>query len=164
MTWFEEPSYGFSSFYFVSPLGLMQDLIAAALRILKDEDFVGIFDDLPSRPRRNAGVVPRLAPSKPRGLLISFIRRFILGLPMVGAGSLVYMFLSAPFLGPLQWLARQRGGSRRRRDQSRDIAAMVIVALLAMGAARALYQVFKLTEKITKRLLLRAEDAILEVN
>lgn len=82
---------------------------------------------------------------------------------MVGAGSLVHMLLSAPLLGPLQWLARQRG-SRRRRDQSRDIAAIIILALIVAGAARALYKVFRLTESVTKRLLLRAEDVILEVN
>ncbi|KAF5385276.1 hypothetical protein D9615_001432 [Tricholomella constricta] len=164
MSWFEEPSYVFSpSYFYVSPLGLVQDLITAALRILKDEDITGIFDDIPKRSRPPSGVVPPLVVPKPRGLLMSFVRRFVLGLPMVGAGSLVYMLLSVPFLGPLQWLARQRGG-RRRRDQSRDIAAMVIVALVAVGAARALYQVFKLTEATTKRLLLRAEDAILEVN
>jgi len=82
---------------------------------------------------------------------------------MVGAGSLVYTLLSAPLIGPLQWLARQRGG-RSRREQSRDIAALVIVALVVAGATRALYQVYRFTESTTKRLLLRAEDAILEVN
>jgi len=36
--------------------------------------------------------------------------------------------------------------------------------LIVAGAARALYKVFRLTESVTKRLLLRAEDVILEVN
>ncbi|KAF8078726.1 hypothetical protein FPV67DRAFT_1466228 [Lyophyllum atratum] len=164
MTLFEEPSYVFApSFFYISPLGLVQDLITAVLRILKDEDVAGLFNDIPRRPKAPSGVVPPLTDSQPRGFLMSFVRRFVLGLPMVGAGSLVYMLLSAPFIGPLQWLARHRGG-RRRRDQSRDIAAMVIVALVVLGAVRALYQVFRVTEAATKRLLLRAEDAILEVN
>jgi len=82
---------------------------------------------------------------------------------MVGAGSLVQMLLSAPLIGPLQWIARQRG-TRRRRDNGRDLAAAVIIALLVVGALRALYQVYRYTENLSKKLLLRAEDAILEVN
>ncbi|KAF9462137.1 hypothetical protein BDZ94DRAFT_1166369 [Collybia nuda] len=171
MAAFEEPSYSYyPSFIYVSPLNLAHDLITAALRILKDEDTVGLFDDgYTSNASGTHGrtSTPLTAP-KPHhnpGILMKFIRRFILGLPMVGAGSLVHMLISMPLLGPLQWLARQRGGGgRRRRDQSRDIAALVIVAVLIVGAARALYKVFKLTEATTKRVLLRAEDAILEVN
>lgn len=137
MSWFEEPSttvYFFSSsFIYVSPLGLMQDLIAAALRILQDQDLGGLFDDRPRQARPDSGSVPR--PAKPRGFLMNFVRRFVLGLPMVGAGSLVYMLLSAPLIGPLQFLARRRSG-RSRRDQSRDIAALLIVALILAGAAK----------------------------
>jgi len=35
---------------------------------------------------------------------------------------------------------------------------------MIVGILRALYNVYKLTEATTKRLLLRAEDVILEVN
>ncbi|KAG5350654.1 hypothetical protein C0989_009952 [Termitomyces sp. Mn162] len=165
MSWFEEPStttYFFSSsFLYVSPFGLMQDLISAALRILQDQDLGGLFDDTPKRARSSPGGVP--PPTKPRGLLMNFVRRFVLGLPMVGAGSLVYMLLSAPFIGPLQFLARRRSG-RNRQDQSRDIVALVIVALILAGAAKALHQVYRVTEQNVKRLLLRAEEVILEVN
>lgn len=142
VTAFEEPTHSyFSSFVYVSPLSVAQDLITAALRILKDGDVVGLFDEgviSKTSRRRGTATADTFIPSepKPRSFLMNFIRRFILGLPMVGAGSLVHMLLSAPLLGPLHWLARQRGGGRRRRDQSRDIAAMVIVALLVVGAAR----------------------------
>ena len=186
MSAFEEPSQSFYSAFYVSPFTVAKDLIVAALQILKDEDTMGLFDQImdsrSSRPTRGSDapetIIPTQAP--PRGLLVRLVRRFVLGLPMVGAGSLVWMLLSAPFLGPLQWLARQRGG-QRRREQSRDIAAIVIVALLVMGAVRfvliqprhnfssqpgtrALYKVYRLTESATKRMLLKAEDAILEVN
>ena len=140
MSAFEEPSQSFYSSFYVSPFTVAKDLIVAALQILKDEDTIGIFDqvmDSRSRPTRDSDAPETiiLTQAPPRGLLMRLVRRFILGLPMVGAGSLVWMLLSAPFLGPLQWLARQRG-HRSRREQSRDIAAIVIVALLVMGAAR----------------------------
>ena len=136
---FEEPTY-YSPFFYVSPFDLAHDLITATLRILQDGDIIGTFDEgVPVTPRaRSTTDSSPLGSHKSRpklGLVKSFIRRFILGLPMVGAGSLVHMLLSAPLLGPLQWLARQRG-SRRRRDQSRDIAAMIIIVLIVVGAAR----------------------------
>lgn len=138
---FEEPTYYYySSFLYVSPLDLARDLITATLRILKEGDIVGTFDGgVNTMPRTRSAedsspLVSHKLRQKPT-LLKNFIRRFILGLPMVGAGSLVHMLLSAPLLGPLQWLARQRG-SRRRRDQSRDIAAIIIIILIVVGAAR----------------------------
>jgi hypothetical protein len=138
---FEEPTYYYSPFSYVSPLDLAHDLITAALRILNEGDIIGTFNDCvnatPSRRTRSttdsSPSVPKAGPTP--GLVKNFIRRFVLGLPMVGAGSLAHMLLSAPLLGPLHWLARQRG-SRRRRDQSRDIAAMIIIVLIVVGAAR----------------------------
>jgi hypothetical protein len=138
---FEEPTYHYySPFFYVSPFDLAHDLITATLRILRDGDIVGTFDEgIKAMPRTRGAADSRpMSLPKPRprpGVVKNFIQRFILGLPMVGAGSLVHMLLSAPLLGPLQWLARQRG-SRRRRDQSRDIAAIIILALIVVGATR----------------------------
>ncbi|KAH9982553.1 hypothetical protein BGW80DRAFT_1263799 [Lactifluus volemus] len=67
--------------------------------------------------------------------------------------SLVNMLFSLPLLSPLQ-----------RSSGSRDTAAVVIILLLAVGALRMVYQVYRLTESVTKRVLLRAEESILEVN
>lgn len=64
------------------------------------------------------------------------LRRFVLGLPVVGAGSLVHMLLSLPLLTPVHWLARFRGGRSRRNSSSRDAAAVVIIILLIVGVAR----------------------------
>ncbi|OAX44216.1 hypothetical protein K503DRAFT_765198 [Rhizopogon vinicolor AM-OR11-026] len=148
-------SYG-SSYFFISPIDVGQDLIRAALRILQDQDAFPIEETVPTRTN------PAPLPSPPT-FLTRFFRRFIVGLPMIGAGSIVHMLLSLPLLGPVHWIARFRG-SRSRRGNSTDIAAMIIVTLIIVGIARALYQAYKLTRKFSERILLYAEDVILEVN
>jgi hypothetical protein len=158
ISWFEEPSdpyYSRSSFFgpyfFVSPVDIARDLIRVALRILKDDEGQdGPFFDQSGPP------IPRSEP----GILKSFIRRFLIGLPLVGAGSLVHMLMSLQL--PLHFLTRYRQ-SNRRRDSSRDIASLIIIGLVLLGAARALVKVYNVTQSLTKRMLLRAEDAILEV-
>ncbi|TFK41243.1 hypothetical protein BDQ12DRAFT_733552 [Crucibulum laeve] len=158
-----EPTTQYFSFFYVSPVDVAKELVRAAFRVIQEEH---VFDDdlLATSPRSSGSVPlsPLVSHAKP-SIIKRFIRRFILGLPLVGAGSLVHMFLSMQFLRPVQMLARYRG-SRNRRDNSRDIAALIIVGLLILGALRALYKVYQLTQNITKRVLLRAEDAILEVN
>ena len=132
----DEPSYYWYSFY-VSPIEVVGDLVRASFRIFQDEG--GILEDIllsklfptESARRRPAS----LSDSKPPGVVKRFIRRFLLGLPVVGAGSLVHMLLSLPFIGPVHWLARYRG-SRNRRGNSRDLAAIVIVGLIIIGALR----------------------------
>jgi hypothetical protein len=184
---FEEPtSYYYTSMFYVSPFEVAQDLVRAAFRILKDETGSDEFFSKISKARGTDSAGP-LSPPIPRpspGVIKGLIRRFVLGLPIVGAGSLVHMLLSFGFLGPVHWLARFRG-NRRRDSNTRDIAAVIIIVLLVVGAARsvhlglflsknyllqsylthrALYKVYEWTQSLTKRLLLRAEDAILEVN
>ncbi|KAF8168188.1 hypothetical protein B0H34DRAFT_647032 [Crassisporium funariophilum] len=157
---FQEPTFH-HAFYFVSPMEVAQDLITAAFRVLKDGELADILDDSPFMSNNEAMGPPHPRPQP--GLLKRFIQRFIIGLPLIGAGSLVHMLISVQFLAPIQWLARYRG-SRRRNSNSRDIAALIVVGLLIAGALRAFYKVYKLTQSVTKRVLLRAEDAILEVN
>jgi len=157
---FERPSY-YHPFY-SNPFEVAQDLVTAAFRVMKDGDLAGILEDniRQSSSRPEAHVVPRSQP----GIITRFIQRFIIGLPLVGAGSLVHLLLSVHFLAPVQWLARYRGGRSRRDNGSRDIAALIVIGLLVVGALRALYKVYQFTQFITRRILLRAEDAILEVN
>ncbi|KAF5337080.1 hypothetical protein D9611_003136 [Ephemerocybe angulata] len=159
MSWFEEPSehYEWSYFRIISPFEVATDLVSAAFRILRDGDVAGILED-DFFPGEN---IHFKQPSKP-GFMVRFIRRFLLGLPLVGAASLVHLLLSIQILAPVQWLARYRAS--RRRNNNRDVAAIIVVGLIVFGAARALFKVYKVTEHYTKRLLLRAEDAILEVN
>lgn len=136
MSAFEEPTYYYHSFY-TNPLDVAQDLVTAAFRVMKDSgDLAGIIQDNIRQPsttgRPGAPVVPRPRP----GIIIRFIQRFIIGLPLVGAGSLVHLLLSVQFLAPVQWLARYRGSRNRRNDGSRDIAALIVISLIVVGALR----------------------------
>jgi len=168
----DEPSYdpyGSSAFYiatgwdywtWTNPYTVGRDLVRAALRIIQEET-AGVFDPdvfLTSPTPEDAEAMAD------RSVVWRFVRRFILGLPVVGAASLIHMLLSLPLLGPIQWIARSRGNRGRRSGSSRDTAAVVIIVLLAIGALRVIYQVYKFTESVTKRVLLRAETSILEVN
>lgn len=147
MNAFEEGSSSstyFYSPYWTSPYDVGQDLVRAALRILQEES--GIIDPsllpkaskstTPRRPPMGPLNAPDAAKIVPSGYLRSFFQRILLGLPIVGAGSLVHMLLSFPLLGPVHWLARYRGNRGRRRENTRDVAAVVIVVLLVVGAAR----------------------------
>ncbi|THH08163.1 hypothetical protein EW146_g9083 [Bondarzewia mesenterica] len=149
------------STYWYNPVDVGHDLVRAALRILQDQSG-GLFDpDAFLSPR--APAEGPLEPRSPPGLFMRLVRRFVLGLPVVGAGSLVHMLLSLPVLAPVQWLARFRGGRSRRNTSTRDAAAIVIIILLVVGIVRTIVKVYQFTETLSKRLLLRAEDIILEV-
>lgn len=135
------------SFFYVSPFEVAQDLVVAALRILKEGGIDSLFDEAIPTGRNNLHTrrPDRLSRSTSNpGFIKRFVKRFLLGLPLVGAGSLVHMLLSVGYLLPVQWLARYRG-NRNRRDNSRDVAALIVVALLAVGAIRWEYHVLHLT-------------------
>lgn len=130
----DEPSYW--NYFYVNPADIVGDLVRASVRILRDEE--GIFYESFSafsshKPTARAPSPPIVRP--PPGLLKRFIHRFLLGLPVVGAGSIVHMLFSLPFIGPVRWLARYRG-NRDRRGNSRDMATILIVVLIVVGAAR----------------------------
>jgi len=148
-----------STYFFVSPIDVAGDLVRAAIRILRDQDILPPELDIP--PLLKTAIPAR--PPEPSSLLNRFVRRFLLGLPMIGVGSLIHMLLALPIMGPLQWIARWRG-NRSRRGDDRDLAAAVIVIVVVIGAARALYKVYGYTRRWTERLLTWAEDSILEVN
>ncbi|KAM5531707.1 hypothetical protein V8D89_014627 [Ganoderma adspersum] len=152
-TWFigdDDDSYSFSVYY---PYEVFRNLIKMTIGILADDGMISE-SVVRQRTRTHQLKQPQGAPS----LLGRFIRRFLLGLPVVGAGSIAHMLLSIPL--PFHWL---RFRTRRTGRQSKDLMALIVLAVVLAGAARALYKVYRLTEKMTKRLLLRAEDAILEV-
>jgi hypothetical protein len=113
-------------YFYVSTFDVVRDLVRATLNIL-DED--GLFNKalFPD----NLSSVSR-TPQLPPGPFSRFIRRFVIGLPVVGAASFVQMFLSVPFFGPVHWLARSRS-SRDRRGNSRDIAAILIILFVVFG-------------------------------
>lgn len=135
---FNQPSEDtFYNRYYVSPTEVASDLIAAAFRVIRD----GGIEDIPEEPSwfwspKNP-LEDHITPQASSGIVRRFIRRFVLGLPLVGAASLVQMLITAPLIGPVQWIARYRG-SRRNRN-SHDIAAVIVVSLLIMGALRYLF-------------------------
>ncbi|KZT72802.1 hypothetical protein DAEQUDRAFT_722423 [Daedalea quercina L-15889] len=141
---------------FYNPLEVIQILVRATVRIFINDSLLdeAVLQGAQSRSRPTH----IRTPGKPQGLIARLVRRFLLGLPVVGAGSIAHMLLSVPL--PFHWL-RLRNYTRGR--DSRDVMALLIVAVVLMGATRALYKVYQMTEKYTKRLLLRAEDSILEV-
>ena len=130
---FETPSY-YHPFY-SSPFEVAQDLVTAAFRVMKDGDMASILEDN-IRHSTTSTPNPPLVPKARPGFIMRFIQRFIIGLPLVGAGSLVHLLLSVQFLAPVQWLARYRGSRSRRNNGSRDVAALIVVSLLVVGALR----------------------------
>lgn len=108
----------------------MSDLLRAVFRILKDRDEAAEFLDIADGP------LPQdIQPRAPPGIIQRLFTRFLLGLPVVGIGSFIHMILSLPFVGPLHWLARTRGFTRRNRENS-DLLAIVVVVLVLVGAIR----------------------------
>ncbi|KAE9408174.1 hypothetical protein BT96DRAFT_24912 [Gymnopus androsaceus JB14] len=152
LAYFQRPSSsGFyifsSSYWFEDPVEAARDIVRAALGILQDEN--GVLFDARSRSTGAPSATTQGSPG--------FLARLIIGLPLLGASSLVQM-LSFSLISPIRWLAR-----RRRNNDSRDASALIIAVLICIGCARALYQVYRFTESISKRLLLRAEEIIVEV-
>lgn len=119
------------------------------------------------------------APRRP-GFLVRLIRRFLLGLSVVGAFS--FMSFGVTLTMPLQWARRRAAGGRRGEGRDTSIYAIIILVMILVGAAkwvkppfldmlilthnavcRAMYSTYKLTKALTTELLKRAETAILEV-
>ncbi|KLO13979.1 hypothetical protein SCHPADRAFT_851864 [Schizopora paradoxa] len=157
-------SYG-HSFYFgffgPSPLTIAKDIIKLALRFLQDENLFpedNLFSRSPGLDQRT------FSPPKERGVISSFFRRVIIGIPVVGAASLVQLLWSVSMLTPFHFFTNLRGRNRRDRRGSRDFATILVLFAVVMGVLRALWAVYRRTESLAKYLLYRAEDAILEVN
>lgn len=121
-------------FYIYYPFDVAHDLVSAAFRVLRDGDLGDVFNDATSTSRSRGPIIPQ--GDSPPGIVKSFIRRFIIGLPLVGATSVVQMFLTAPVIAPVQWMARWRGSRNRRNRNSQDVAAVIIIGLLVVGTLR----------------------------
>ncbi|KAI5123613.1 hypothetical protein M0805_003429 [Coniferiporia weirii] len=142
----------------ISPISVASNLMRIVLRVLRDEDLLAE-DIVINTPPRTDSALPTGPYSS--GILGNFFRRIIIGIPVIGVASLVQLLSAASFLGPLNMLTRFRG--RNRRDNSRDIATIIVVGAIILGILRALRGVYRMTEKFAKYILLRAEDAIIEV-
>jgi hypothetical protein len=131
-----EDSYFFS--YYFYPIDTFKDLVSSTLSILNDE--FGIIEHREGFRHRSKHR-PAGAPlsTEPDALIVRLVKKFLLGLPLVGVGSLVQMILSMPILGPVHWIARYRS-ARGRRGSSRDMTAIIVVVLMVIGAIRFIYQ------------------------
>ena len=128
-------SYGYSFYfgtYFVSPFDVARDLIRLALRILRDEEIV--LDNRLFQNSSKGTPLRAFGPPKPPGVIGNFIRRIVIGLPVVGVASLVHLLWSVSMLAPFHFLTRLRG--RNRRQGSRDIATILILIAIVGGALR----------------------------
>jgi hypothetical protein len=114
---------GRSSYFFYwssGPFDFVYDFVRSTLGIIQDQE---------SRLYRNRSY----RQYKPPGFFRRFVNRFLMGLPLVSAGSLLQL-LSMPLMAPLQLLTRWRG-YRRNRDTA-DFATIIIVGLIILGAAK----------------------------
>jgi len=148
---------GEDSYFIIYPWETFREVVRTAVCVLTD-----ISCDGPRMINRKTrgGKLQYPAPKNPPTLLGRFVRRLLLGLPTVGAGSLLNMLWSLPF--PItHWL---RGRLRRSGRSTSDFMTLILLTAVVIGAARAMWKVYQLTERTVKRLLLRAEDAILEVS
>lgn len=153
-------SFFFFGWNWVSPDEVAYNLMRVVLRILREEDIID--DNKPfSAPLRAPPV--RSSPPRQLGAFATVLRRVIIGVPVLGVASLVQLFWSMSFLGPVNLLARRLGSGRNRRENSRDIATLIILGAIILGALRALRGVYRLTERAVRWGLSKTEDFILEV-
>ncbi|KAH9898290.1 zf-C3HC4-domain-containing protein [Cubamyces lactineus] len=151
-TWFLGD--GGDDYYYWSTVYYPWDIFRSLVRMT-----IGFFeDDLLDGPIVTRTPRKLRQPRGPPSFAARLFRRFLLGLPVVGAGSIAHMLASFPMPYHIMRLRARRIGR-----QSRDLMALVVLALVIAGAFRALFKVYQFTERMSKRLLLRAEDAILEV-
>ncbi len=118
----DSSTYTYSFYY---PVEIFRNLVKMTISILVDDRML---DD--SILRQKAGNRIR-QPHSPPSLLQRLFRRFLLGLPVVGAGSVAHMLMSIPL--PFHWL---RLRTRRTGRQSKDLMALIILAVVLAGAAR----------------------------
>lgn len=124
-TWYigdaDDDYYYWSTFYY--PLDIFRNLVRMTIGFFED----GLLDDSTTIRTSRKLRQPRGPPSFATRLL----RRFLLGIPVVGAGSIVHMLASIPM--PFYTM---RVRARRIGRQSRDLMALVVLALVIAGAFR----------------------------
>jgi len=152
----DSTSDSYYSYWFYNPISAARDLVTSAVRILDDVTS----DRLSSSTGRVDWSHPtpyKLADTQP-GIIARLVRRFILGLSVVGITSFIQWLWSMSALGTMRF-----PGLRSRRDRERSALSIIIIVFVIAGAARALLQVYRFVERGTKQFLIRAEYTILEV-
>ncbi|GAA5995175.1 hypothetical protein JCM5350_001860 [Sporobolomyces pararoseus] len=92
---------------------------------------------------------------------------FTKGTALLGLLSVFYTYIAATFVSPLGRTLfraiRPAGGRRRGADNSASFGQIIIIIVIVVGVARAIRQVYRGVRWITRRLLSRLEDLVLEV-
>ncbi|GAA5965481.1 hypothetical protein JCM3765_003297 [Sporobolomyces pararoseus] len=92
---------------------------------------------------------------------------FTKGTALLGLLSVFYTYIAATFVSPLGRTLfraiRPAGGRRRGADNSASFGQIIIIIVIIVGIARAIRQVYRGVRWITRRLLSRLEDLVLEV-
>lgn len=114
------------SYFFYYPWDSVRDVIRTTVCVLTE----GSCDDdaLPGRLSK----LRMPTPSGPPTLLGRFLRRLLLGLPTVGAGSMINIIYSMPF--PIAHWIRVR--LRRQNRNSTDFTALLVMTVILIGAAK----------------------------
>jgi len=164
-------SYDFS--YTALP-GTIKDMVKLAIATFAD---VNVDDILPQQPVKYESKtttsgnrfkqtvrMKKQRPPTPPSLMKNLFNRFILGLSALGIISFLQMLISMSLFAPLQivrntWLRRRRGEG----GAAEGAGMIIIVVFVLIGAARAVMQVYNLTNALAKIILSRAELAILDV-
>ncbi|GAA5922700.1 E3 ubiquitin-protein ligase SSM4 [Sporobolomyces koalae] len=102
------------------------------------------------------------------GLWARAVLHMTKGASLLGLLSVFYTYIAATFVSPLGRTLfralRPAGGRRRAGDNSASISQVVIVIVIVLGIARAVRQVYRGVRWVSRRLLSRLEDLVLEVN
>ena len=115
----------------VNPVDVAKNLIKTVLRALQDEDIIAV-EDIFNLGSKSAPSRFIEAPQK-LGAIANFLRRILIGIPVLGATSIIQILWSTGFLRPFDLATRHRG--RNRRD-SRDFASAVILIAMIFGILR----------------------------
>jgi hypothetical protein len=118
---------GDDSYLYIYPWETFREVIRTAVCILTDQSCDN-YAFSSRRPTKLRYPTPRGPPT----LLGRFVRRLLLGLPTVGAGSLLNMLWSLPF--PITHWLRVR--LRRTGRNASDFMSLVLLTVVLIGAAR----------------------------
>ncbi|GJN91456.1 hypothetical protein Rhopal_004479-T1 [Rhodotorula paludigena] len=107
------------------------------------------------------------APPKP-----SFVVRAIMhatkGSALLGIVSVFYTYIAATFVSPLGRTLfralRPAGGRRRAADRAASMSQAVVIFLIVIGILRSIRTVYRGVRWLTKQVLSRIEDLVIEVN
>ncbi|GAA5907965.1 E3 ubiquitin-protein ligase MARCH [Sporobolomyces salmoneus] len=102
------------------------------------------------------------------GIVARITLHFTKGIATLGLLSVFYTYIATTFVSPLGRTLfraiRPAGGRRRAGDNSASMGRLIIVIVIVVGIARAVQQVYRGVRWLSRRVLTRLEDLVLEVN